>query len=151
MLSTFKTHGQWTVAAVITVTLLLALQGCSRPEEILHQRATEWGELLGQLDVLPQEEATGKIVDYLEPSAGRKVRAAEYYRMWTSGQKAATLAFSVDEVLLNKQKKVGTVRYTTVLLLKDGAKKTASQETHWRLVNDRWYRVILAARIQIND
>ncbi|MBI2380750.1 MAG: hypothetical protein HYV16_08345 [Gammaproteobacteria bacterium] len=149
MLLTFKSHWRWPV--VLAVTLLLTLQGCSRPEETLRQRAMEWGELLSRLDVLSRKDAIEKIVDYLEPSAGREARAAEYYRMWTKEREAPTVAFSVDEVLLNKQQKAGTVRYTSVLRLEDGARKTTSQETHWRRVDGQWYRVIVAAKIQVND
>ena len=79
------------------------------------------------------------------------VRATEYYRMWSKEDKIPNVAFSVDEVLLNEQQESGVVRFTSVLQFKDGTKKTNMQETRWRLVDGQWYRVIVAARQQIND
>ena len=144
MLSTFKID--WRSPVVIAVTLLVVIQGCSRPEEALRQRATEWGELITRLKVLSLEDAVEQLGDYLEPSAGREARATWYYEYWTRESMPSVVAFSVDEMLLNKQQTSGTVRYTVINQLEDGTKLMASVETRWLLVDGRWYRAIVASQ-----
>lgn len=117
---------------------------------MLKGRAEKWFDLLSRIKNtdMNEDRVVNELMDFIESSAASKDRAIEYYRGWKN-TKSEMISFSVEDVKIDSTRKDGLVRVSNVWLLSNEERMTASQETGWKLVNGKWFRIIKPAKITV--
>lgn len=134
----------------MAISGLLVVSCGQSKEDILRSRAEKWFDSLSRIKKsdMNEDNVINEIKDLIEPSAANKDRAIEYYRRWKDSS-SELVSFSVDDVRIDASGKGGLVRVSDVWLLSNGEKITVSQETEWKLVNGKWFRIIKPAKITV--
>jgi hypothetical protein len=141
-----------TITYIMLCGCLAGCGGDSKDQEAaLHGRAEDFGDLLVRITDMSEAEAGKALEDFIEPSPDRADRIAQYYRDFSaSSKKFKIVSQSVTKIKIGSDGETAEVAYQTTAQSPDGKKIPVEQETKWKLVDGKWYRVVGQAKKKLD-